>query len=127
MMAGFGMMNEDTAVSDNSPYTYSGAKGWRNNDQSEGEERADMRREFYYLRNKFNVDELIEDGKIESADEFDQWFEENWVEGKDLYDRTFRYPYYSPFDDWSIPEGAEYRQPETSFFTSGKNRKKDLR
>ena len=116
MMAGFGLMNEDDTVDDTAPYIYSGVNKLKNNDRSEDEERASMRREFYYLRNKYSIDELIKDGKIKSADEYEKWFDENWAEGKQLYDKTFKYPCYSPVDDWSIPEGAAYRQTETSFF-----------
>lgn len=110
-MAGLGLINECIEINGSEPFVYSGAEGLRNNNRDEDKELAEKRREFYYNRNKLLIGQLISEGKISSPEEFDEWFNDNWVPGKNLYENTFRYGCYSPVDDWTVPDGADYLLP----------------
>ncbi len=111
LMSGFGLMDEDCEINGDSPFVYRGKEGLRNNDRDLSKELAAKKREYYYNVYKTDTAGLIRKGEISSEDEYDEWFDENWAPGKTIYERSFKYGCYSPVDDWTIPEGAEYLTP----------------
>lgn len=113
LMAGMGLVDESFDIDEDYPFAYRGVNSWRSNNHDEDEEIAELRRNYYYMRYKDEIDALIEKGNITSADEFDDWFSENWQPGKEAYDNSFKYGCYAPFDDWSIPDGSDYYLPGT--------------
>ncbi len=62
------------------------------------------------------IDELIEEDILTSADEYDGWFNENWQPGMRLYDTAHTGAEYVPYDDWTLPLTAKYRFPEIQCF-----------
>ena len=107
--SGHGPVEEDYYVNDSFPYYYSGKNFWRVCDREMTDEVAEMRKAFFKESYRANVDEYIKDGYIQSADEYDEWFDENWGEGFFLYTKSFSRSNYAAYDDWSMPLNAEYR------------------
>ena len=115
--SGFGPVDESTAVNGEYPYVYAGKNRWRcyvPDEQSE--ELATLRKTKAYLAMKKAVNSLIFLGEIESEDEFDGWFENNWKQNENLYRTSLAKPGYSDVDDWTLPNNAEYRNPVIEAF-----------
>ena len=109
--SGHGPVEEDYMVNDSYPYYYAGKNLWRQCDRDMTDEVAALRTAYFKEYFRSNVDEYIKDGYIQSADEYDEWFDENWGEGFFLYTKSFSRSNYAAYDDWSLPLNAEYRFP----------------
>lgn len=117
--SGHGPVVEDYSVDDSYPYYYAGNNRWRVCDREMSDEVAAMRKVFFKESYRANVDEYIKDGYIQSADEYDEWFDENWGEGFFLYTKSFSRSNYAAYDDWTLPLNAQYRFPAiASYFKS---------
>lgn len=113
--SGMGPVTEDTEIDGWQPYLYAGRNRWQENTPDSGEITA-ARRQYYYEYFYREIDDLIENGVIANADEFDSWFEKNWQPGKPAYDNTHKGSSYVAFDDWTLPLTAKYRFPEIQCF-----------
>ena len=109
--SGHGPVSEDMMIDDDYPYYYAGKNRWRQNDRNESEEVAALRKAYFKERYRSSINTFIRDGYIQSADEYDEWFDENWSEGFFLYTKSFARSNYAGYDDWSLPLNAEYRFP----------------
>ena len=111
--SGNGPVYEDYEIDDFYPFYYAGLNRWRQNDRTleESEEVAAMRKAYFKESYRANVNDYIKDGYIESADEYDRWFDENWGEGFFLYTKSYSRSNYAGFDDWTLPLNARYRFP----------------
>ena len=114
--SGHGPVTEDYPVNDEYPYYYAGSNRWRVSDRYESEEVAQKRKEFFKSSYRIGVEGYIREGYIESADEYDAWFDENWGEGFFLYEKSHARNNYAGYDDWSLPLNAEYRFPAVASF-----------
>lgn len=119
--SGHGPVMEDYVVNDAFPYYYAGNHYWRQNDRNESEEAAAKRKVYFKEYFRAIVDDFIKDGYIQNADEYDEWFDENWGEGFFLYTKSFTRSNYAGFDDWSLPLNAEYRFPGVASFFKKSN------
>ena len=114
--SGHGPVMEDYCLNDSFPYYYAGKNLWRVCDRDMTDEIAAVRQEYFKEYYRVIVDEYIEEGYIQSADEYDEWFDENWGEGFFLYTKSFARSNYAGYDDWSLPLNAEYRFPGIASF-----------
>ena len=114
--SGMGPAKEDFPVNDSYPYYYAGNNRWRICDREMTDEVAALRTAYFKAAYRGYIDTFIERGYFESADEYDDWFDENWGEGFFLYTRSFANSYYASYDDWSLPLNAEYRFPAVASF-----------
>ena len=108
--SGLGPVSEDTVINGDTPFYYSGKNRWRINGIGATEEIAELRKE--YLREQYRMyklEELLKDGSIQSVDEFDEWFDDNWTEGKNIDAKYRARSYYAGYDDWTVPDSPEYR------------------
>lgn len=109
--SGHGPVLEDYEVDGSYPYYYAGKNLWRQCDREMTDEVAAIRQAYFKEYYRALVDDYIKEGYIQSADEYDDWFDENWGEGFFLYTKSFARSNYAGYDDWSLPLNAEYRFP----------------
>lgn len=114
--SGHGPVTEDFPIDEAYSYFYSGKNKWRVCDREMTDEVAGMRKAFFKESYRANVDQYIKDGYIQSADEYDEWFDENWGEGFFLYTKSFSRSNYAAYDDWTMPLNATYRFPAVSSY-----------
>ena len=112
--SGFGPVDESIEIDGDTPFCYSGVNGWRLNGIGDDEESDALRKEYYRDIYRGIIDLLIEEGYIESEDEFDDFFDANWHEGRNYAERNRSISNYAPYDDWSLPLGADWRVPGAS-------------
>ncbi len=111
--SGFGPVDESTSVNGEYPYVYAGKNRWRNSDPDEvSEELATLRKARVYLETKRYAQSFADAGVIDSVDDFDTWFENNWLQDMNYYRSTLAQSGYSAADDWTLPNTAAYRSPE---------------
>ena len=117
--SGCGPVLEDYDVDGWYPYYYAGKNLWRQCDRDLPDFVAPIRQAYFKEYYRSNVQQYIDEGYIQSADEYDEWFDENWGEGFFLYTKSYSRSNYAGFDDWSLPLNAEYRFPGVvSYFQS---------
>lgn len=111
--SGFGPVDESTSVNGEYPYVYVGKNHWRNSDPDEvSEELATLRKTRVYRETKRYAQAFVNSGVIDSVDDFDAWFENNWLQDMNYYRSALAQPGYSAADDWTLPNTAAYRSPE---------------
>lgn len=110
--SGFGPVDESTSVNGEYPYVYAGKNRWRNSDPDEiSGEFAVLRKARVYLETKRYAETFVATGVIDSVDDFDWWFEKNWLQDMNYYQGALAQPGYSSADDWTLPNTAAYRSP----------------
>ena len=114
--SGMGPVKESYEVNGTTPFTYNGVNGWRDNDRNESAEESQARRDYYYEYYKDKVNTVKEDGFIDYEYQYHDWFNENWKPENRYYDESFKGTNYSIYDDWSLPNGVDYRIPGVGAF-----------
>ena len=109
--SGFGPIDESETVNGEDCYAYHGKNGWRVNDRNETDEMKALRKEFYRKQLRSFIPTLISMGVIESADRYDEWFDNYWHEGSPAYENSYTGSEYAGWDDWSLPLTEEYINP----------------
>ena len=106
---GFGPVSESTEVNGEYPFAYRGKNGWRlNNHEAAGEEAA-LRKEYFREQWRPFAEYYVEQGKIESVEEYDALFDSHWDDGGAFYKASLGYGgEYATYDDWTLPGSDEY-------------------
>lgn len=121
LASGMGPVDESYEVDGTAPFVYSGKNGWRDNDRNESAQAANARRDYYYNHYKDHVSSLVYDGEIDYSYQYNDYFKDNWKSGNKYYEKSFESSGYSAFDDWSLPDGYQYRIPGVKAFFKNSN------